>query len=70
MKPLNLHVSWPMTEAQVSGGLPEEIVQSVHPLGENIEILKVFSCLGNALVNNVGSCQEVFRRNGLARADV
>lgn len=48
---------------QVSGGLLDDVMQSVHACGEDIEILESFIHLGSGSVphNNGGS-----RREGLA----
>ena len=67
-KPLGLQVSWPKTKVQVSGGLLDEIVQSIHTCGENIDILDSFKYLGSVVHNNGGSRQEVLWRIGLAHS--
>ena len=45
VKPLRLKVSWAKTKVQVFGGLLDEIVQSVHACGEDIEISEKFTYL-------------------------
>ena len=66
VKPLGLKVSWAKTKVQVSGGVLDETVQSVHACGEDVEILKNFTYLDSVEHNDGGSSQEVTRRIGLA----
>ncbi|KAG0718623.1 Transient receptor potential channel pyrexia [Chionoecetes opilio] len=65
-KPLGLEVSWLKTKVQVFGGLLDEMVQSVHACGEDIEILESFTYLGSAVHNDGESRQEILRRIGIA----
>merc|ERR1712035_211282 len=44
-KPLGLEVSWAKTKVQAFGGLLDDTVRSVHACGEDIEVLKSFTCL-------------------------
>ena len=59
VKPLELEVSWPKTKVQVFKGLSDETVLSIHACGEDIEILKSFTCPGEVVHNNGGSRQEI-----------
>ena len=55
VKPLGLKVSCVKTNVQVFAGVLDEPVQSVHACGEDIEILKNFTCLGSVVHNDGGS---------------
>lgn len=59
MKPLRLKVFWPKAKVQVSGGLLDGIVQSVHACGNDIRIFENITGLACLVRISDRSRQEV-----------